>query len=376
MKKILLAGIVILLAVFFVTCDGLFPEGASAEVEYTDVVYSEDGSQVTVYLDGIGVPKAPAQRAMSFGLAKMAYDYLEVIFVSGTTKARSQWELGESAGISGVPRNGSTGVNYNNSSADKAYMAVGTKDNKTLLGVGEIIKVDGLTGTTIKVDTKSVTFGLHSVQTGLKDGSGNPTDASMNSLAFSTTPTNTISADAVLSPLGDSDYPMFSIPKNNGTAVVTYTATYTFGGAAAAYKDVLLPAGTVLVEKRIPRYMYNGRYLIPRGRIDTYTEVTGTAADNVVTITFKVQPKKTGIFSFYVDLPVNLLLAYTPGEASDDPNKGTNGGDLQSVNWHLRTGFGSELYSLDDGLSSGGCVLMGVDIGALDWLDIQWEWED
>jgi len=32
------------------------------------------------------------------------------------------------------------------------------------------------------------------------------------------------------------------------------------------------------------------------------------------------------------------------------------------------------LYSLDDGLSAGGCVLMGVGAAALDWLEIDWEW--
>jgi len=107
MKKIAITGLVIFLAMFVVTCDEGLPKG-EAEVEYTDVVYSEDGSTITLYLDGIGVPKTQAQRAITRDLAKMAYDYFEVVFIADSTPsslpvyARAQWELGQSAGISGV----------------------------------------------------------------------------------------------------------------------------------------------------------------------------------------------------------------------------------------------------------------------------------
>jgi len=379
MKKIIFAGLVILLAVFFVTCDGLFPEEAAAEVEYTDVVYSPDGTQVRVYLDGVGVPKAKAQRAMSLDLSKMAYDFIEVIFstttTAPTTYARAQWELGQSAGISGVRR----GIAYAATGANIALMAVGSKGDKTLLGVGEIGDVDGVGGApfTIANNTGYVTFYLKSVKTGLTCGDELPASVAFDSLAFTDDPT--IKTKATRSPLGDSDYPMYALPNATG-APATQKATYTFGGAAApatdgGYLPQLIFARTTNpvadVQKRIPRYQSNGRYLIPKGNVNTkatvaldgYTLAGNEATKNVVPIVFG--RIGTGIFSFYIDIPVILSTKAT----------GTNGGDLKPVTWHLRTGFGSELYSLDDGVSSGGCVLMGIGVGSLDWLDIQWEWE-
>jgi len=401
MKKIFLTGIVILIAVFFVTCDA---DPVEAEIEYTDVVYSKDGSQVTVYLDGIGVPKAPAQRAMSLGLAEMAYDFIEVIFVVGTKAAptsiaRSQWELGESAGISGVKRDFPYNEEDPTAAKGQALMAVGTKDGKTLLGVGRLIAVDQQapvfaswpaagTNQTISSTTKYVVFGLTSVKTGLQAGNGGTPSPTLptgvtNSLIFPSP--STINATSTLSPLGGIKYPMFALPLTPDSAIpdtADTLATYTFQGAAATYKDVLAwPAATVEVaKKRIPRYMESGRYLIPRGRVDTKTKVKGVmdanaATKNQVNLTFTVPKSTSGIFSFYIDVPVSLVWYPDATATTEDTHTGTNGGNLTPVLWHLRTGFGADLYSLDDGLSSGGCVLMGVNVGSLDWLEIQWEWE-
>jgi len=371
MKKILLTGIVILLAVFFVTCEEFFPE--ETKVEYTNVVYSQDGSQVKLYLDGIGVPVTKAQRAMSLELSKMAYDYLEVIFYnSATNVARAQWELGQSPTISGVTR----GVAYSKDTIPVALMAVGTKDGKTLLGVGHITDVDGNTGTplTLTATASYVTFTLIAVKTGLLVGTETTagTGAAYDSLSF--TPT-TIKTSATRTPLGDASYPMYPIPVINGVITpATATGTYTFGGAllTANYLGQLKFARSAApyadVEKRIPRYMDNGRYMIPKGNINTRSKVTlGTsyaaATLNEVPLSFTFAG--TGIFSFYIDIPVILY----------DAASGTNNGLLKPITWHVRTGFGSELYSLDDGISSGGCVLMGIGVSSLDWLNIEWKWE-
>jgi len=371
MKKIAITGMVILLVMFLVTCDEGLAKGDAAG-EYTDVVYSADGSQITLYLDGVGVPKTQAQRAITRDLAKMAYDYFEVIFIAKTGTpgptsdviARAQWELGQSAGISGVPRGTGAPYTYGSSASPLALMAVGTKDQKTLLGVGGIVDVDG-TGANGAITTAVdyVVFGLSSVKTGLKIGTPSvPADAAFDSLSFTTT---SIKTAGTLSPLGDSNYPMYSLP----TTSATQTATYEFGGAAATYKSELkIPTSVAspwdgVVERRIPRYMQNGRYLIPKGSINTKTTITVTSvAVDKVGFTFNVAG--SGIFSFYIDVPVYLFSDTT----------GTNGGQLKAVTWHLRTGFGSELYSLDDGISSGGCVLMGVGVGSLDWLNIEWKW--
>jgi len=364
-KKQIFAVIVILLAVFFVTCEDMF-FSQDKEIEYTDVVYSEDRTKVTLYLDGVGVPKTESQRAMSLRLAKMAYDYLEVLFISGSNVARAQWELGQSAGISGVAR----GVTYTNGSTPgpAALMAVGRKEGKTLLGIGELASAD----TAIATTTKSVTFELHSIQTGLlvasesKGVGNNPLDIlNDNSLVFDTA---SIHTGAKRSPLGNSEYPMYILPNGTGDSA-TQKAKYTFAGAADTYSDVIkltrTSGGLLDVEVRLPRYQDNGRYFVPPSSLDmrSTVEATGyTAFNNVVDLTFT--RKGTGIFSFYIDIPVYIF--------SD--NESTNGGKLKNVNWHITTGLGQELYSLDDGLGSGGCVLMGIGVGALDWLDIEWRW--
>ena len=404
MKKILFTGIVILLAVFFVTCEEFFPE--ETKVEYTNVVYSPDGSEVRLYLDGIGVPVTKAQRAMSLDLAKMAYDYLEVIFNDlGSTPviAIAQWELGQSPTISGVKR---ANTNYQgaNITSAYAYMAVGTKDQKTLLGVGKIINVGEpgaatpTPGSALTNTASYVTFGLSSVKTGLLIGNevadnGDAIDDTneakgvmYNSLDFITTTVSsgvppagtTIKTNATRSPLGDASYPMYPIPTGTG-GLTGATATYKFGGAADTYSHALdlardmsiappnTPKGAD-VEKRIPRYMDGGRYLIPKSNINTKSKVelgTYGSYSNTVPLTFTFSG--TGIFSFYIDIPVCLVKRTL---------KGTNSGQLSPVTWHLRTGFGSELYSLDDGISSGGCVLMGIGVSSLDWLEIRWEWQN
>lgn len=428
MKKILITGIIVFLAMFAVTCEAGLPDEDG--VKYTDVLYSEDGSQVTLYLDGIGVPltraQREAQRAMSTRLSKMAYDFLEVIFISGSKTARAQWELGQPAGISGVPRGTAPGIDYKwvaapgSKANDIALMAVGKKDGKTLLGIGQIGTVDGKppTGTdpatglpspisaTIGPDTKSVTFYIESVKTGLLVGaeqvvpSGGTADSTTNiygiqydSLKFVSTNvgTTTIKAASSRTTLGNADYPLYSLPDadlTSPTNVVTATqdATYTFYGAALTYVNEIKLNRTAVpavdVEPRIPRYMDGGRYWTPKTNLDLKSTIEliysgtkaiapsagaittnyGTAYSNVVPLRFGRQG--TGIISFYIDIPVYIL----------SNSSATNEDGLSNVVWHIRTGLGSELYSLDDGLTNGGCALIGYGVKSLDWLDIEWEW--
>jgi hypothetical protein len=428
MKKILFVGIAVILAVFLVTCDVFFPK-EDEDVEYTDVVFSEDGMTVTVYLDGATVPVSKTDyRAMSTRLSKMAYDYLEVVFISGSTVARAQWELGQSAGISGVARGAAgTGINYefvNTVLASTptappsppatylpptvaapngvALMAVGRKDGKTLLGIGQIGHVDSLKyaisntganiGYPVTIDavvlpsTQSVTFYIESVKTGLLVGTETTTvndyGIKFDSLKFTTTtPAQTIQADSKRSNLGGINYPLYSLPE--AAAASVQEGTYTFEGAAVTYKGQLMlnrfyptwatgVSPFVDVEMRIPRYMDSGRYLQPKTNIDVRSTVESLAYakaplnlfDNVVDLTFTRVGTGTGIYSFFIQIPV-VLMTKAPG---------TNGGSIQPIIWNIRTGLGSELYSLDDGLASGGCVLMGIGVSDLDVLDIEWAW--
>jgi len=369
MKKIAIAGIAVLFAMFLITCDGLFPNDEN-ETEYTDVVYSEDGSKITLYLDGVGVPKTAAQRAMSTRLSKMAYDYLEVIFIGSTTAdvARAQWELGQSAGISGVERD----VDYEWTTGDTTKVALiiaGRKEGKTLLGIGDLRDVDESPGTTVvAADSKSVTFYVTAVKTGLLVEGETTTATTGNDygILFDSMLGETWS-DSSRTKLGNQYIPTYPLSE---IANSTQTATYTFYGAADTYEsDILLAvagAEKVRVEPRFPRYQDNGRYKQLSATVDMRSEVKATQPTTFskeVSLTFT--SKGTGIFSFYIEIPVYVLTN----------TDGVNTGKLKPVKWNIRTGLGSELYSLDDGVAGGGCVLMSIGkLDLEDWLDIQWEW--
>jgi len=408
MKKIIFAGLVILLVMSFVTCDDFLQGDNEKKVEYTDVVYSKDGSRITVYLDGVGVPKTAAQRAMSTDLAKIAYDFIEVIFVSGTTRARNSWELGQSAGISGVKRgagSSATDIKYDNSGTDVALMFVGRKDSKLLLGIGKIGGVNGSDDATadgqmpspivavINDDTKKVTFYIEAVKTGLRVDTTVPPFDSFDlvgpvagSLPAGTANSWTSRAGhSMYLSLGTSPavkYPLYNLPQRKDftpalTADPVQHAKYTFYGAASTYAAFIKYASKLKVERRLPRYLDGGVYYAPEKSnydIKSTVEVrTGTggyvsAKDTVFvpTIPLAFTVKGNGIFSFFIEAPVYM---YNDGDA-------TNSGPKAEI-WKIRTGFGSELYSLDDGDSgAGGCVLIGVGNTGADWIDIEWKWLD
>jgi len=378
MKKTAIIVIVMLIAMFFVTCDEFFPN--EEKVEYTDVVYSEDGSRVTIYLDGVGVPLTAAQRAMSTRLSKMAYDYLDVVFVNASIIARAQWELGQSAGISGVDRGTTaTPISYG---SGKALLAAGLKSNKTLLGIGEIKEVDGATTTDVGPSTKSVTFYVEAVKTILdvatRDAEANfpstlPAGVSSPG-SFARGTTLAVWPKSEHKKLGNSYIPAYPLPEANASPNVVSDAAYVFFGAADKYKAQLKYAAAaspfILVEPRFPRYMDGGRYKQITATIDMKTTVVATQPANA-TDTFDPKIPLTftslgsGIFSFYIEIPVYVL----------NTSQGTNAGKLDPIKWKIRTGLGSELYSLDDGFSGGGCVLMTIgELDLDDWLEIQWDW--
>jgi len=391
MKKILFTVIAVLIAALIVTCDMFQPEEA---VEYTDVVYSEDGSRVTLYLDGVGVPKTQAQRAMTTRLSKMAYDYLDVVFKDPSTTpatiARAQWDLGQSAGISGVSRDTATAYTKTN-----AILVAGLKNGKTLLGIGDIQEIDGALDSSgvITSDTTSVTFYVSSVKTGLlvkgetATASGNDYGILFDSIGGASW------NDSTRTKLGNAEVPTY--PLNTPKWITgspghwdTQDASYEFYGAldSSGFTGQLTYASTtakkIFVEPRFPRYMDNGRYRLLLASIDTLSTVevtpgtTFTTFVNPIPLTFT--PKGSGVFSFYIEIPVYVLFAgATVTQTTLEAEKGTNAGALMPIRWNIRTGVGSELYSLDDGAASGGCVLMTIGKMSLeDWLEIQWKWED
>jgi hypothetical protein len=402
MKKIAIIGIVILLAAFMVTCDEWLSGGKDEEVEYTDVVYSKDGSTITLYLDGKGVPFTKEQRAMSTDLATFAYDYIEVVFDAGGITARAAWELGQSAGISGIQRNNNGaptgGVNYGFGAAaptpprinGDAIMMVGRKDDKTLLGVGILGDVDfsfrdntngGIytpdpagNGTTVIYPTapvtvifdgsRAVTFFIKAIKTGLKVTGDGATALE----SFTCDP----EAESSRRSLGGSkiSYPAYLIDEANGISPPGHTVVegvYEFFGGAAAvgdggYASKLFQSGNAIVQRRYPRFLDGGRYRYPPSAMDSSSFFDNLVA-TVNKVTFDINVIGSGLFSFYVEIPIYAVTNAPSG----------NGGPAHTI-WKLRSGLGSELYSLDDGVSSGGCVLLGSGEVTLDWLDIYWEW--
>jgi len=413
MKKTLITGIILVLVMVFMgTCnDDLAEDG---EIEYTDVVYSKDGSQITLYLDGVGVPVTRAQRAVNRELAMMAYDYFEVIFMETATStetgiARAQWELGQLAGIYNVPRGSAAqGLPYGfDSTTSKAAMFVGKKSDKTLLGIGYLSNSSPAIAnpstpppptltTNINSSTKSVTFSISAIQTGLivggeTAGSGTAAGVAISSFVFtggtlggatgwgSLTTTNSIRESVNGSPL---KYPRYSLPDTAGTVTANYIFSYigTNNVFTLAYMYGSTADNKPALRKRVPRFMSGGRYMEPKDGWTTTTTIdfgsgwvpsdntTSFSGKATVPIVFTTNGG-TGVFSFYIEIPVYMLTVNKGGFQITDATK-----YIDPITWYIRTGVGSELYSLDDGIANGGCVFMSVGASAANWIDIEWQW--
>jgi len=399
-KPLSVTGIILILVMLIGACDSDSPsEETGNNVEYTDVEYSEDGSGVTLYLDGVGVPKSRAQRAVTKDLAQTAFDFIEIIFVSPSGTARTSWILGQPANIVGVPgKTGTTSVNYNSiSTTPAACMFVGRDDGKVLLGVGKLTGTKGTTtttntATTVDVNTTSVTFSLSALQSGLIVGgeTTSGTGAAVDSFTY-TGRDATNSFRKILPPVGGVGYPVYLFPNYGSTAPNTTSddATYTFSFTAnsaeciTAIKHINTTTVYPVVQKKTPRYATNGRYEEPRNRIDTYTTVAfrDTYAQTpthiapfapanggnfvaAVPLRFTKTANSSGLFAFNIQIPVYMVSATTTVVA----------GSLPAVTWFIRTGVGSEFYSLDDGVSRGGCVLISVGVSSSDFSSIEWTW--
>jgi len=385
------------------------------------------------------VPVTKSMRAINKELAMMAYDYFEVVFVGTSATdnvARTEWELGQPAGIGNVER----GINYKvqaTPSTGTACMFVGKKDGKTLLGIGHLTWANGNNQTTTPYDevtlvttsTTKVTFSVAAIKTGLlvrtetiDTGAVTLPDTAVpgvmaDSFAFITggttlgdgttaTYTGFTTSNSERKEISTGiKYPVYSFPENKTTGNQTQFATYTFthvnqvGGGATPFtlwpyvKVINISATTdanyavfgkasALVQKRVPRFMEGGRYREPKDRWTTTTAINFRSATNVpattygtnagsidpiVPLIFTLKPGQSGIFSFYIEIPVYNLNA-AANSATNNP------GGTAAGKWYLRTGVGSELYSLDDGIANGGCVFISVGASSSNWIDIEWVW--
>jgi len=509
--KVIFAAILVLLTLTFVTCDdlltGIIPkDGGDDDDSYTDVEYEIVGGKgnervksVTLYLrpdsvdkdaepgpDTYGVKRSAEQRrierALSLEGARMSHDYFEAVFyATNTAIARAAWEIGQPAGISGVPRNGGhnyTGVNPAsatpgaNPTAASAIIFVGKKTGRTLLGVGYLTHIDDKVTTTgiILDESYSVTFTVSPLATWLglievpattspaapaywwpnqdrTDIAGTTIATSMSTFevaymgAVSTTgyatPTRATTRGEIISPRGTgAKFPLYYLPsvKNKhatvSTSPFTVEASYKIGGLTAATVDTastsihngVFPGGDGLTTavriwgsratgangqwtagdpdadpivppttastnlkgglqfiKRTPAFMVSGlNYEINdsyHDKITQITDLTPTQAALVapdaafptagLPVRFQMYWEgrtSGGIFAITFQVPVYALTI----------RAATNAGSLPPEKWWIRPDYSQYQYLLDNGIDSGGAVLLGTDVegGGGDWIQI------
>jgi len=388
---------------------------------------------VKLYLDGYKVPKSPQQRAMeqralTLEGARMSHNFFEVVFMASGTGpvARATWEIGQPAGISGVSR---ASVDYRpvTGANAKSIIFVGKKASKTLLGVGYLSHVDdeAATGTNVVIDgTTSVTFTVSPLRTWL--GFDDPDEVSTKSyetdpvdgveMGFATFITATGAGgppytgategftegnDYNVAGFTGVSFPFYKLP-NVASGTATVQAYYEVGGlrvpsiaatptpissgvfvwgqldgigtitANANNTTTVGMKGGIEFIKRTPTFAYGTlTYEIRDGKFDKATSVTtigqaaSTAFASKMEITFNMNVNSNGLFSITFQVPVYAL---SLERASNDDN------NLQPEKWWIRPDYDQYQYLLDDGLNTGGAVLVGnvsTSSAVGEWLQIK-----
>jgi len=407
------------------------PEYTDVVYEYTGAGNDVRIKSVKLYLDGVKVQRSAAARKLDLEAARMGHDFFEVVFRGGNgTVARAQWEIGQLAGISGVWRNTPTGVNYATvtptpaSTDGSAAIFVGRKSSKTLLGVGYLTHINDGLGTTINDATRSVIFTVAPLQTWvgfsaadtliLRTINGGTTGGDTVTFTTATTaafvdaaPTRTYSAVSNTTSKGNNValrtgalFPRFELPSVRNlpdtiTSVVI-PAVYTVGGLAAdatISKPALYDAirtwgvigGNTAVDrtghttgssargglqfiKRTPAFMYQGTTYGLATNDDKVTKVdltTPTTADQsfipTMALTITQYRQSSGAFAITFQQPVYLLTV-----------KNSDNGGLEAEKWFVRPDYGQYQYLLDNGVDSGGAVLLVTDLtGGTEWIEIK-----
>ena len=374
-------------------------------------MYSADGTQVTLYLDGVGVPVTQSQRKLTLDMAKMAHDFYEVVFFTWNPNVivGATWEIGQSAGVKGVYRglNPEDGLSYLPSLYSSAIHATGNrgavllfagrKVDKTLLAIGLLSHINGIPGILgnansfiISSSTKSITFTLYHIETKLDIVTDSDNDTSFRTASGQGAPYNTPNAIntkannmAEYVSLGGVKYPYYKLPKNASVQAryrffisSSFPLPYNFFNYIKIVNQGSIKAEVI---KREPRFLSGGRYYyVQAAKLDTGTTVkfdltpsfvpddSGNFEHNGIALfvfeddrglcfIFDTGESQGGIFSFTFRFPVCNFVSRS---------------DNSSTAWYLQLGFGKELYSLDNGVDAGGCILMGTEDFSDDWMDI------
>ena len=298
-----------------------------------EVQYTASGKRlVNLSIPTGGGGAISASRSLTATLDRLGVDYYEVVFYysSETTYYRTAGVKGRTLKIS-VPEG-----NYNNSGDFKAVIFAGTYNEKTLLAVGTITSTvtNGISveNAVIASGTTSVTFTLEALEAEIWAG---------DSSAFGITETGitTESNDNFYTTqIGSKDYPFFKIPANSNTA-----AELTITGLPE--DDLILGTANPIVS--------NANVINTEAKVlvDFTIEDSGiqrdeflTDSNNVVAIKIDTTDNPSdGWAAISFDIPVIAILANDHGDQ-----------------WHIRSGLN---YALDEGGSTGSCILLKVGDG-------------
>jgi hypothetical protein len=371
-KTFVLTLIIILACILNITCKPDMSE--DSEFVETDVVYSPEQNTVTIYLNGrVSVP-----RALSRPLAMMGCDYFEVNFLDNAgVLTRAEWMAGKMARISGL----TMGISYGNAAAPtggqgSAVLFAG-KTDKTLMATGRLTAVDGSSppATPITDSTKSVTFRLNAITAAVSDIAANSsflTDAKAATPSFANVnAANTAVESESVFNTETKAFPCFELerfktinaiyefklssadaPYNNLNNYGIYVSTPAFTAPGLPVDPPLNPPVNS-IERKIPRYTSNGishESILLQDEKTIVTLANNTTADALfvpgVRFTFNTAETVNGsVFSLVFSIPVYALKAL-----DKDGNRSR---------WYVRSGYGPNLYDLDDGSSGmGGAVLI------------------
>jgi len=368
--KIFLSGILALACLLSCVVDQAPEADDPPPVEITQ---PPEKKLYTVYLqqpnnDVIGI----GTRALSRDTAQMAHEFFEVVFVynnNGTIHtARTSWELGNPTGLGGVYRT-QGGVQYNGVSASptvntgSAVIFVGKKD-KTLLGIGRLSLVDGVSGTTLTTQSQSVTFEVAAIKAGASFNAGGSSFLTdFNALGTVNAANTAIEGDIYIQ-FPQKLFPLYKLAQSASTARFVTNGRYSFsldnGQPWSTYSGSIIRAGKGMWEKRKPRYLITeglyqySSYLVEDNETVVAMTNNQTAApaafDNPLAFTFDTTSTIDGsVFALAFSVPV-YALSGTTGSTGE-----------KAVVWYMRPGFGTHLFDTDDGNGGlGGSVFIGT----------------
>lgn len=386
-----LSGILLLTALVLYTC-GLSPPNdlKNEDEHFTDVVYSEDGKTVTIYLNGYA--PVPANRSLTQSLAKHGHDFFEVAFMCSKDGvpanyiiARGSWELGQPAGVNGVFRGVDYGTPISSTlSADEgtAILFVGKKTrtinsgveniDRTLLAVGSLSAVDNVPGATmITSTTTSVSFAVNALKAGTNKvagassfqtnarntatgwgGVGTYTDVSDFSIKYYLFPVFVVKSDDEIF----TEYTLGVQSTTNGLSFDTYRRGIVIGPGANRYPAPIKPHFTMsdaidgsALEFTSDDFLFWNPISPALITLNNNYTANDQFENPIRYILDTAGAPNRSIFSFAFEIPVYAL--------SSAPSADQTPACL----WWIRPGYDKYLSELDDGKGgSGGAVLIGI----------------